>query len=55
MARGIESLVSLNPFCPVESVQGGNADNCKFWLLDLGRCPPLHLPLSPFALLQTPT
>lgn len=40
MARGIESLVSLNPFCPVESAQGGHADSCKFWLLDLGRCPP---------------
>lgn len=38
MARGIESLVSLNPFCSMDSAQGGHSDNCKFWLLDLGRC-----------------
>lgn len=38
MARGIESLVSLNPFCSMDSAQGGHNDNCKFWLLDLGRC-----------------
>lgn len=38
MARGIESLVSLSPFCPMDSQQGGHSDNCKFWLLDLGRC-----------------
>lgn len=38
MARGIESLVSLNPFCSMDSEQGGHNDNCKFWLLDLGRC-----------------
>lgn len=38
MARGIESLVSLNPFYSVDSAQGEHSDNCKFWLLDLGRC-----------------
>lgn len=35
MARAIESLVSLNPFCSMDSAQGGHSDNCKFWLLDL--------------------
>lgn len=38
MARGIESLVSLNPFFSMDSAQGRNSDNCKFWLLDLGMC-----------------
>lgn len=38
MAHGIESLVSLSPFCSMDSAQGGHSGNCKFWLLDLGRC-----------------
>lgn len=38
MAHGIESLVSLNPFFPMNSSLAGHSDNCKFWLLDLGRC-----------------
>lgn len=37
MARGIESLVSLNPFFSMDSAQGEHSDHCKFWLLDLGR------------------
>lgn len=38
MARGIDSLVSLNPFFSMD-LTGEHSDNCKFWLLDLGMCP----------------
>jgi hypothetical protein len=40
MAHGIESLATFSSLCSMDSNRGGHSDNCKFWLLDLGRLAP---------------